>query len=295
MLALTLAAGANSGVGMVILVPLLWTALFHRRWESGCIVIAIVAIEAVVSVAQHAPDTVTARRVILWGVLGALISVATHGLRDRIERSQAQSARLQDRLRALTVLADRDRIATELHEGVVRPILAAGTMLQGTAQLAGEGEVRRRVEATVSDLDDAARTLRQTIFGLGSQEADPAVSHVIREFCASLAPEPEIILDGPVDTVISATTENQLLGALREVADVIEAPARLTQVGISVDDAVRLTVVGSGGELAVTEQPGQFHVLRENARRAGIGIEIETVPGGRRFRWHFPLARQAGW
>jgi len=36
-LALILAAGPTSGVGIVILVPLIWTALFHRRWESGCI------------------------------------------------------------------------------------------------------------------------------------------------------------------------------------------------------------------------------------------------------------------
>jgi hypothetical protein len=36
-LALILAAGPTSGVGIVILVPLVWTALFHRRWESGCV------------------------------------------------------------------------------------------------------------------------------------------------------------------------------------------------------------------------------------------------------------------
>ena len=31
-LALILAAGATAGVGLVILVPLVWTALFHQRW-----------------------------------------------------------------------------------------------------------------------------------------------------------------------------------------------------------------------------------------------------------------------
>ena len=49
-LALILAAGATSGVGVVILIPLLWTALFHQKWESACIVAAIVAVEVIISV-----------------------------------------------------------------------------------------------------------------------------------------------------------------------------------------------------------------------------------------------------
>jgi signal transduction histidine kinase len=180
-LALTLAAGANSGVGIAILIPLVWTAMFHRRWESGCIVAATVAVEAIISVAQDAPDAVTARRVILWALLGAMISIAIHDLRDRIQHSQEQSARLQHRLRELTVLADRDRIARGLNEGVVQRILAAATRLQGVAQLTGDGEVRRRVEATVDDLDDAARTLRQTIFGLGVRDGEPTAGQSIDE------------------------------------------------------------------------------------------------------------------
>ena len=48
-LALILAAGPTSGVGIVILIPLTWTALFHHRWESACVVAAIVAVEVIIS------------------------------------------------------------------------------------------------------------------------------------------------------------------------------------------------------------------------------------------------------
>jgi hypothetical protein len=76
-LALLLAAGTTSGVGIVILVPLIWTALFGRPWESACVVAAIVAVEVVISLTPVAvPDAVIARRVILWAALGAVISVA---------------------------------------------------------------------------------------------------------------------------------------------------------------------------------------------------------------------------
>ena len=92
-LALDLAAGSTSGVGIVILIPLVWTALFHRRWESICVVAAVVAVEVIISLTPVAvPDAVIARRAIFWTSLGALISVATHGLRDRIRRSRRNGA-----------------------------------------------------------------------------------------------------------------------------------------------------------------------------------------------------------
>lgn len=172
-LALSLAAGDNSGVTMVIITPLIWTALFHRPWESACLVVAVTTVELVVSLIQHSSDPAIIRRVVLWTLLCVLISVAAHGLRDRIQRSQASSARLQERIRDLTVLADRDRIAQDLNERVIRRILEAGTVLQGVTLLTSEREVRRRLETTVNDLDDAARMLRQTIFELGRQDSDP--------------------------------------------------------------------------------------------------------------------------
>lgn len=92
-LALILAAGATSGVGIVILIPLIWTALFHRKWESACIVVAVVAVEVIISLTPViTPSPVMVRRVILWAALGTVISVATHGLRDRVRRSQEEAA-----------------------------------------------------------------------------------------------------------------------------------------------------------------------------------------------------------
>ncbi len=56
----------------------MWAALFHQRWESACVVVAIVAAEVVASlVPTAAADSVIARRVLLWAALGTMISVAT--------------------------------------------------------------------------------------------------------------------------------------------------------------------------------------------------------------------------
>src|SRR6201996_6291450 len=91
-LALTLAAGTTSGVGLVILVPLVWTALFHRRWESGCMLIAIVAAQVVISLTPTAVrDWLSPRRIVLWAALATMIAFAAHALRDRVYRSHQEA------------------------------------------------------------------------------------------------------------------------------------------------------------------------------------------------------------
>ena len=147
-LALLLAAGPTSGVGVVLLVPLVWTALFHRTWESGCVVAAIVATELVISLTpEPAPAAVLARRLLLWTLLGALVSVATHGLRDRIRRSQRATLTLQQQLREATVVADRDRIAASLKDQVIQRVFAAGLTLQG-AMARSTGRCHRTIRSS---------------------------------------------------------------------------------------------------------------------------------------------------
>jgi diguanylate cyclase (GGDEF)-like protein len=88
---MTLAAGgSSSGIGIVILIPLVWTVLYHRRWESFVVVLTIVVVEVITSLTPiEEPGAVLFRRILFWSAMGFLISVAAHGLRDRIERTIA--------------------------------------------------------------------------------------------------------------------------------------------------------------------------------------------------------------
>jgi diguanylate cyclase (GGDEF)-like protein len=118
-LALTLATGsASSGVGIIILVPLIWSVLYHRRWESFVVVGAIVLTEIVLSlVPLHVANVVIFRRVVFWVALGLLISVATHALRARLERSlNEREASLQ---RSLAFGAAAEELTTLLEPAQV--------------------------------------------------------------------------------------------------------------------------------------------------------------------------------
>jgi signal transduction histidine kinase len=157
---LALPPGPQSAPAAVVSVLLLLAVpatflLFHRRWESGCVVAAIVAVEVIISLTPVAvADSAIARRVLLWALLGTLISVATHGLKDGISRSQAERERLQDRLRELSVMEDRDRIAAELRDKIIQRIFAAGLNLQGPAGN-GRPDLRSgRVAAVAPGPDD---------------------------------------------------------------------------------------------------------------------------------------------
>jgi len=107
------ARGATSGVGTVILAPLIWTALYHRRWESAAVVAAIVAVQVITSMTPVAePAATTVRRVVFWALLGALLSVATHDLRGRLQRLVAAREELVRQTVALEAAA-REQALTD--------------------------------------------------------------------------------------------------------------------------------------------------------------------------------------
>ncbi|MEU9188900.1 histidine kinase [Streptomyces sp. NPDC048484] len=163
MLELVLSSGTASGVGTVLLLPLVWSVLFHHRWESVCVLVTIVLAEVIISVVQSAPPTTLARRVVLWTALGAVILLAAHGLRERIRRAHEHTTALQNQLHQMT---DRDRIAARLTDTVIRQLFAAGLDLHGAASCVTDEAARRRLLNGVAELDRAIAQLRITVYDL---------------------------------------------------------------------------------------------------------------------------------
>ncbi len=292
-LALILAAGSTSGVGIVILIPLVWTALFHRRWESACMVVAIVVVEVIISLTPVAvPGSVIARRVILWAALSTVISVATHGLRDRIRRSREQTARLQEHLREMTVLADRDRIAADLQDKVIQRVFAAGLTLEGAAALTTQPEVRRRVAATVSDLDDVLRILRDTIFALDGRTTDRGLREEVLALCEQFSLVPEVSFSGPVDGALHTGTDILLIDIMRQALGVISQHSGPSRIAVHASDSAYVTVIEAASLPDGSEPTLMFSGLQATATQAGIHMDIEPIPDGTRFTWHIPANGQ---
>ena len=247
------------------------------------------------------PAAVVARRLVFWGALGILISVATHGLRRRIQRSQAESARLQERLHEVSLLEDRDRIASDLQDRVIQRIFTASLSLQAVLALASDPELGRRIEGVTRELDEATRLVRQSIFGLRTRSDGTDLRRGILDLCRELAPmlgtTPDVSFSGAIDAALPGLTAGQLLEVLRETLTAVGRQSGPVQVAVTGTDKARLivTLPGRWPPAGQTRFTGSVETLWEHARRIGAAIEIGAVPdGGTRLAWQLPPGQPGG-
>src|SRR6478736_7756461 len=107
----------------------------------------------------------------------ALVVLATQaGVAIENARLWRDIEHAQQQLRRLEVLDERERIATELHDGVVQSLFAVGMALQGAAALADDQVVATRLENAVEDIDRVIRDIRNYIFGLRPGSSPTATS-----------------------------------------------------------------------------------------------------------------------
>jgi signal transduction histidine kinase len=132
-----------------------------------------------------------------------------------------ENANLQERVRQLAVLEDRERMARDLHDTVIQRLFATGLGLQALTHLATP-EVADRIQQAVDDLDATIREVRGVIFALqarqeGKQSLRVRVLGLATEMTAALGFEPRVHFDGPVDAVVNEALASDLLAVLREL------------------------------------------------------------------------------
>jgi signal transduction histidine kinase len=301
-LLLTLAAGGTySGIMLILLSPIIWTVLFGRPWESACVSAAALAVVLTVSLMPDMASTaVLIRRMIAWAALATMIAVAGHGLRARIRRSRRQAALMQERLREVSIMADRDRIAASLHDTVVQRLFASGLSLQSAAALLGSRpDVACRIDQVVRDLDESITLLRQSIFdpehGTPARGLRRSILEVSRELTPWLGVVPEVTLEGPLDTTVPTLAARQLLGVLREGLARSGAYAHATQVAVAVAadaEMVTLTITDDGTRWAARSAGNgpTLPTLRARAHQLGGTVATESVATGEtRLIWRAPI------
>jgi signal transduction histidine kinase len=286
-LALILAAGTASGVGIVILVPLIWTALFHRRWETGCIVAAIVAVEVIISLTPAAAaGSVIARRVILWAALGTVIAVATHQLRERSSRARKEAVLLHDQLTELTLVQDRDRIAADLQDKVIQQVFAIGMHLHSTATLATQSEVRKRILASADGLDQVLRLTRDAVFGLEQQLQGRGLRAEIVAMCAEVSPVPEVSFTGPVDGALDPARAGRLTQTLRDAVQAITLHSVPRRVAVTASESTYTAEIETAGASPDGDpRPTWLARLSDSSAAAGFSFSVQPASGGTRFAW----------
>lgn len=133
-------------------------------------------------------------------VLATQAGVAVENARLYLEAQHAQSE-----LRRLEVLDERERIAKELHDGVIQSLFAVGMSLQGASALTTDEGMVARIEGAVEDIDRAIRDLRNYIFGLRPGIlADRQLDQALQELGAEFQSRSGVVTVVDVDPTVAA-------------------------------------------------------------------------------------------
>ncbi|MGB5953598.1 MAG: GAF domain-containing protein, partial [Ornithinimicrobium sp.] len=199
---------------------------------------------------------------------------------------------------ALTKVADRERIARDLHDLVIQRIFAAGLTLQGAARMKPEPEVLERVEQTITELDATIRDIRATIFALSPGRPGVSLHAEIRDLVASYAQNlgftPTVTCAAGVEEVIDEDSRLTLLLVLREALSNVARHAQATSVEIVIRlEAAHVVVLvtddGVGPPTEVIESG--LGNARARARQRGGSMDLMArTPRGTVLRWQVPLA-----
>jgi signal transduction histidine kinase len=201
--------------------------------------------------------------------------------------------------RQLDTLADRDRIAGDLHDHVIQQLFATGMSLQGGVRRIADPEARRRVVRAIEQLDNTMRDIRTAIFDLNTSADESGVSlrrqmlDVIAEVSTDAAVSPTIRINGAVDTLVPPHLGEHALAVLREgVSNAIRhAQAHEIIVTVEVTDDMILDVVDDGVGLPTdVARSGLLGIERRASDCGGTASVGPGSRGGTRLTWRVPLA-----
>ena len=207
--------------------------------------------------------------------------------------------RAQADVRRLELMDERERIAKDLHDGIIQSLFAVGMGLQGTALMAGSPETAVRLEAAVGELDRVIRDLRNYIFGLRPGIlADRQLDQALRELGADIQKRSSFRVEVEVDAELAALVSPRSHQIVQMTREALSNVARHAQAKHSV---VRLVRTGQTAVLSIEDDGVGFNVrsdsagnglrnLRERATSMGGSLRISSKAGkGTSLRFTFPI------
>jgi len=197
--------------------------------------------------------------------------------------------RAQDDLRRLELMEERERIAKELHDGIIQSLFAVGMNLQATALKSKSTETAARVDGAVDELDRVIRDLRNYIFELRpSILADRLLDQALRELGAEIQKQsPTTKVDVEVDAALAASVSPSSHHIVQLTREALSNIAQHAKAGHAM---VRLARKGSSAVLLIDDDGVGFDVrsdsagsglrnMRERAALMGATLHITSKPG----------------
>ncbi|MFQ6328496.1 GAF domain-containing protein [Nocardia sp. CWNU-33] len=215
-----------------------------------------------------------------------------------------QLADTQRRMRDLDILADRDRIARDLHDHVIQRLFAIGLTLQGAVPRTEAPGVRERLANVINDLQEVVQEIRTSIFDLhgGGQSTglQQRIEAAIRQQTADTELRATIQVTGPL-SVLEAELADHAEAVVREAVTnaVRHSGGDLVAVEIGVADDLTIVVTDNGWGIPNHVIRSGLRSLEQRAEKSDgqftIGPDIRRADDpddrlpGTRLSWSVPL------
>lgn len=210
-----------------------------------------------------------------------------------LERATERAARHE-----LEVVADRERIARDLHDHVIQRIFAVGLAMQGTRRRAGDlPDVAERLDAHIDELQAVIQEIRTTIFDLhrigpgGSLRA--AVREIVNRLTEDSALRVSLRISGPID-VVGEQLAGHAQAVIHEAVSNVVRHAYASAMTVTVSAADELIIEVADDGVGIPDVGARSGLVGLADRAAALGGELSvTAPpgGGTRFVWSAPLPR----
>jgi signal transduction histidine kinase len=207
-----------------------------------------------------------------------------------------QHAEVQSARRELEVLADRDRIARDLHDHVIQRLFGVGLAMQSTHRREKNPSIATRLADHIDQLHQVIQDIRTAIFDL---QADPDQSPKLRsdlhgaisELTADAPLRTTVRMSGPLDTV-PADLAQHAEAVVREAVSNAVRHAKATEltITVSVDDNLVIDVTDNGSGMPAVVARSGLHNLDQRATEARGSCAVNPADGGgTRLVWTAPM------
>jgi signal transduction histidine kinase len=202
----------------------------------------------------------------------------------------------RERARELSIVADRERIAHDLHDHVIQRLFAAGLDLQGTIARSRSPEINSRLNRTVDDLQATIDEIRSRIFALQSRGRENSFRHQVQNAIARLTEnrdiETSVRMSGPTSGVVDDLAEHASSVIVEAVSNAVRhSGAAHIVVDVDVGDWLTIDVIDDGcGIAADNPRRSGLANLQRHAELVGGNCQVgPAAHGGNRVHWAAPL------